>query len=202
MISSLLRRRIDTTSATSYRHPNQQNPSSFSHDNPNTNILDMTAEQLSRGLAQSTDHSNFCAGEPSVETFNKDITDTSQVRRSRPEQSNFEDYQGTPTLPPTVHQAILPANPTQPPQLATTVDPYYNRGHVAYTNNYHLCPFKFFSVCHRPNRASNADNTEPLFSFRPRCQSTLPTRAIKPDLITTYRFSQRYSSNIFPLHSI
>ena len=42
--------------------PNQQNPSSSSHDNPNANILDMTAEQLSRHSAQSTDRRNFCSG--------------------------------------------------------------------------------------------------------------------------------------------
>ena len=100
----------------------------------------MTAEQLSRHLAQSTDRSNFCAGEPPVEAFNMETTDISQERESRPEQSNFDDYQGTPTLPPTVHQAIIPANPTQPPQCSRTVDPYYTRNHIAYTNNYHQCP--------------------------------------------------------------
>ena len=59
-------------------HTNQPNPSSSSHDNPNANILDMTAEQLFRHLAQSADHSNFCAGEPPAETFNMVLTYTSQ----------------------------------------------------------------------------------------------------------------------------
>ena len=63
----------------------------------------MTAEQVSRHLAQFTDRSNFCAGESRFETFNMEVTDTSQIRQSRPEQSNFDEYQGTPTLPPTVH---------------------------------------------------------------------------------------------------
>ena len=42
----------------------------------------MTAEPLSRHLAQSTDRSNFCAGEPPVETFNMEMTDTSQVKQN------------------------------------------------------------------------------------------------------------------------
>ena len=121
-------------------HPHQQSPSASSHDNPNANILDMTAEQLSRHLAQSADRSNFCADEPPAQTFNMEMTDTSQVRQSRPQQSYCDEYQETPTLPPTEHQTILPANPTQPLQLSTTVDPYYTKSHVAYTNNYHQCP--------------------------------------------------------------
>ena len=44
-------------------------------------------------------------------------------------------------------------------------------------------PFKLFSVGHQPYRASNADNTEQLSSSSLRCQSTLPPRAIKPDLV-------------------
>ena len=63
-------------------HPHQQNPSASSHDNPNANILEMTAEQLSRHLAQSADRSNFCADEPPAQTFNMEMTDTSQVRQS------------------------------------------------------------------------------------------------------------------------
>ena len=121
-------------------HPHQQNPSASSHDNPNADILDMTAEQLSRHLAQSADRSNFCADEPPAQTFNMEMTDTSQVRQSRPQQSYCDEYQETPTLPPTEHQTILPANPTQPLQLSTTVDPYYTKSHIAYTNNYHQCP--------------------------------------------------------------
>ena len=121
-------------------HPHQQNPSSSSHHNPNTNILAMTAEQLSRHLAQSADRNNFCAGEPPDQTLNMETTDTSQVRQSRPQQSHCDEYQETPTLPPMEHQTILPANPTQPPQLSATVDPYYTRSHIAYSNNYHQCP--------------------------------------------------------------
>ena len=30
--------------------------------------------------------------------------------------------------------------PNFPPQRSTTVDPYYTRSHIAYTNNYHQCP--------------------------------------------------------------
>ena len=48
---------------------NQINRILSSHDNPNANIPDMTAEQLSRHLAQSTDRGNFCAGEPPVSTW-------------------------------------------------------------------------------------------------------------------------------------
>ena len=68
------------------------------------------------------------------------MTDTSQVRQSRPQQSYCDKYQKTPTLLPTEHQIILSANPKQPPHLSTTVDPYYTRSHIAYTNNYFQCP--------------------------------------------------------------
>ena len=97
-------------------------------------------DQLSRHLAQSADRSNFCADEPPAQTFNMEMTDTSQVRQSRPQPSFCDEYQETPTLPPTEHQTILPANPTQPLELSTTVDPYYTKSHIAYTNNYHQCP--------------------------------------------------------------
>ena len=91
----------------------------------------MAAEQHSRHVAQSADRSNFCADEPPAQTFNMEMTDTSQVRQSRLQQSYCDEYQETPTLPPTEHQTILPANPAQPLELSTTVDPYYTKSHIA-----------------------------------------------------------------------
>ena len=66
----------------------------------------MTAEQLSSHLAQSADRSTFCADEPPAQTFNMEMTDTSQVRQSRPQQSYCDEYQETSTLPSTEHQTI------------------------------------------------------------------------------------------------
>ena len=69
------------------------------------------------------------------------MTDTTQEHKCvKAEQSKFDEYQGTPTLPSTKHQTIHSANPTQPPQTSTSFDPYYNRGHITYTNNHHECP--------------------------------------------------------------
>ena len=160
----------------------------------------MTAEQLSRHLAQSIDRSEICAGEPPVETFNMEKTDTSQVRQSRREQSNFDKYQRTATLPPTVHQAILPANPTQPPQLATPVDPYYKRGHVAYTNNYHQCPSNssLFAINHTVPATPSTQN----HSFHPGPDANHCFPLEQSNLISSQPFIPHHSSNIFPLNSI
>ena len=145
-------------------------------------ILDVTAAKPWCYLQQYTDRSNLCACVPPFESSNIQMTDTTQVSRIQPEEFKFDEDQGTFILPPTEQQTILPANLTQSPQLYTTANPYYNRGHIAYNNN-------FFSVCHQLYRASNADNAEPFSSSRPGCPSTLPTRAIKHYLITTYHFS-------------
>ena len=127
------------TTATDYANQQDLCPST-SHPNPNANILDMTTEQLSRHLAQSSDRITLGASGPSLGHFNIEMNDTPQVRQRLPEQPYTDDYHRTLAPLPTQHATILSANSAQPPQPSTTVDPYYNRGHIAYTNNYHRHP--------------------------------------------------------------
>ena len=178
-------------------HPSQQNPSSSSHDHPNVNILNMTAEQLSCELAQFTDRSNFCAGEPPVETFNMEMTESSQVRQSRPEQSYLDEYQGTPTLPPTVHQAILPANRHNSLQQLTHATTEVTSPTLTFiTNAFQVLQCLPSTIpCHQRRQPRTT-----LF-----IQAQLPINAshssnqTRPHHNLSFR---RHSYNIFPLYSI
>ena len=109
--------------------------SSTSYANPNANLLDMTGEQLSRHLAQSTDRRNFCADEPAPFVLNNAVNNSAEIRHSQPEQPNLVGHPGATTLPQTLE--VVSANPTQQPQPSALHHPYYNRDHITKVNKYH-----------------------------------------------------------------